>query len=334
MRTELITERAQLDGLVEPWWQLLQRTHEPTPFHAPEWLLPWFDELGGDAQPLWAAVFEGRDLVALAPFVRDVDREGPRLTLAGGGVTDYQGALVDPGGAAATEALLDFAAAGRAPRMGAWQRCAWWSLRGSDPLLNPRAVALGDEVTADQVCPQVDLPLDRAALLDGLPHHLGPKLLRDRRRMARLGACSWQREDDTNLADQLDWLFKLHAQRWTERGEAGVLAHPAVQSFHRRVARGLHRRGALRMHALRIDKRPIAALYGFQLGRRFFSYASGFEPALASFSPGRAIIAEAMMTAVDEGAQAFDFLRGAEPYKYGWGARDRTLHHRRLRLAL
>jgi CelD/BcsL family acetyltransferase involved in cellulose biosynthesis len=32
-----------------------------------------------------------------------------------------------------------------------------------------------------------------------------------------------------------------------------------------------------------------------------------------------------MRCAVLEGAQTFDFLRGAEPYKYAWGARDRQL---------
>ena len=32
-----------------------------------------------------------------------------------------------------------------------------------------------------------------------------------------------------------------------------------------------------------------------------------------------------MRRAAAEGAQKFDFLRGGEPYKYAWGARDRQL---------
>jgi len=40
---------------------------------------------------------------------------------------------------------------------------------------------------------------------------------------------------------------------------------------------------------------------------------------------GRALVGRAIELAVDEGASCFDFLRGAEPYKYRWGARDQAM---------
>ena len=41
----------------------------------------------------------------------------------------------------------------------------------------------------------------------------------------------------------------------------------------------------------------------------------------------------AMTAAIEEGLRTFDFLRGAEPYKYRWGARDRWNLRRVLRPA-
>lgn len=334
MRTELVSDRDALDALAGPWWQLLRRAPEPAPFLSPEWLLPWADELSGGARVVAMTVWDGGELVALCPFFT-YDAAGARtLALTGGSVTDYRGALVDPSAPSAARELLAFAQGGHARALGDWARCDLTCLRDDDPLLGTLAsAAASDDVADEDVCPVVDMGRDRDAFFAGLPHQLGPKLLRDRRRLERLGRCRWQRGDVELVPALLEALFDLHARRWATRGEPGVLADPAVQRFHRRAAAGLAKRGALRMHALSIDDRTVAVFYGFELGGRVYSYLSGFDPALASHSPGRAIIAEAMGSAIDEGACRFDFLRGGEAYKYAWGARDRRIRRRRIELA-
>jgi CelD/BcsL family acetyltransferase involved in cellulose biosynthesis len=42
------------------------------------------------------------------------------------------------------------------------------------------------------------------------------------------------------------------------------------------------------------------------------------------------IVAHAIEQAVREGATTFDFLRGAEDYKYAWGAKDRVNQRRQI----
>ena len=39
---------------------------------------------------------------------------------------------------------------------------------------------------------------------------------------------------------------------------------------------------------------------------------------------GSMLVLHALERAADEGTRAFDFLRGSEPYKYRFGARDRS----------
>jgi hypothetical protein len=54
-----------------------------------------------------------------------------------------------------------------------------------------------------------------------------------------------------------------------------------------------------------------------------YCYIGGFEPDLAVFSPGTLLLAHAIDAAIAAGRLEVDFLRGAEPYKYRFGARDR-----------
>jgi CelD/BcsL family acetyltransferase involved in cellulose biosynthesis len=81
---------------------------------------------------------------------------------------------------------------------------------------------------------------------------------------------------------------------------------------------------------LRIDGRIIAVLYGMHAHRRTYFYLSGFDSEFARLSPGTLIVAAAIEHARREGAGAFDFMRGREPYKYRWGAIDRPNAMRRL----
>jgi CelD/BcsL family acetyltransferase involved in cellulose biosynthesis len=90
------------------------------------------------------------------------------------------------------------------------------------------------------------------------------------------------------------------------------------------------RAGLLDLRALRLDGRAIAVQYGFRDARRAYPYLGGFDPALASWSPGTTILAAVIEAALRRGAAEVDFLRGREPYKYRWGVRDRPTMRRRV----
>jgi CelD/BcsL family acetyltransferase involved in cellulose biosynthesis len=65
-------------------------------------------------------------------------------------------------------------------------------------------------------------------------------------------------------------------------------------------------------------------IYGFTHSGRFYSYLGGYGPRLAPLSPGTLMIWWALQAGLErDRLNVFDFLRGAEGYKYRWGARDR-----------
>jgi CelD/BcsL family acetyltransferase involved in cellulose biosynthesis len=129
-----------------------------------------------------------------------------------------------------------------------------------------------------------------------------------------------------NFEELFQALLALHTRRWQQRGQTGVLHEEALRRFHWQVASTMLAQGHLRLFGLRLNSKIEAVLYAFADRFRTYFYLSGFNPHLAAYSPGSLLIAHALAEALQEHSPEFDFLRGAEPYKYRWGAINRETH--------
>ena len=143
-----------------------------------------------------------------------------------------------------------------------------------------------------------------------------------RKKIQQLGEVRVEVATPENFDHLLAVLFRLHSRRWSELGMSGVLAGPEVQRFHQRVAPTLLEKGVLRLYALRLQDRLLAALYALFEKDVVYCYLQGFDPEFADFSPGAQILAAVIEDAVRQHKRAIDFLRGREAYKYSWGAQD------------
>jgi CelD/BcsL family acetyltransferase involved in cellulose biosynthesis/glycosyltransferase involved in cell wall biosynthesis len=306
---EVIDSPSALEALTSAWTELWNRVSGATPFQRPEWLLPWCRHLR--RAPLHCEIlFQGGRLVGVLPFV--ADEFG--WDLAGTGISDYLDILVEPAAESFAVSALE-AMFGRLVR-----GCAIGNLPRQSLLARAR-IESATPVERDLPCPV--LPLDRARPIQrGLPPRFARRLAYARRRATREGL---ELEDvqEATLQEFLDALFALHRARWVGRGEPGVLADLSIERFHRETAAKLFTAGLLAMHGLREPGgRLVAVSYGFLTRERGFLYLGGFDPAYAARSPGAVVIGRAIEQAHVAGACTFDFLRGAEDYKYEWGARD------------
>ena len=102
---------------------------------------------------------------------------------------------------------------------------------------------------------------------------------------------------------------------------------PERERFFRHMSHKLCEAGYLRLYFLKLNNAPIAAVMCFDYGYTRFLYNSGYEPAYASLSSSLLLKALCLGDAINEGMQYFDFLRGAEGYKYHLGANDMRLIH-------
>jgi CelD/BcsL family acetyltransferase involved in cellulose biosynthesis len=313
----VITKPEELERLCPQWLELWRRSPQATPFQSPMWLLPWWRAFGSDELSAIVARDASGALTGLLPLyiVRD-DDESLGMFL-GSGNSDYLDAL-------GTADLSELAGLD----------CQLWDLqqlRPSSPLLTaPLPDGLADQVLEHDRCPI--LPIEGAGdeLQNLISTHSRKKIRYYRRALERIAPVTTESATPATLDELLDALYALHAARWMKRGLPGVLDDDVVQRFHREAARGLLDTGALRLYATRLGERIVAVFYGFAHAGTVYYYLSGYDPELERMSIGTLIVAHAIEQAVHDGATTFDFLRGAEEYKYAWGATDRVNSRRQI----
>lgn len=321
MTTDVITDADAMERLAPQWDALWRRSPGATPFQSPHWLLPWWRRFGSDA-PHLIAVREGDELAALAPLYVVRDEDESLGMFLGTGISDYLDVLAS---AATIGTVMDAIATAD---------CQMWDFQhlrpGSALLTAPIPEGWSENVEEQDPCPVLSLEGAGESLEHLLSTHAQKKLRYFRRALGREGALTFETAREETIDAMLTDLYDLHAARWRQRGLPGVLADDVVQDFHRDVARRMHGAGALRLYAMRVGERTAAVFYGFAHAGTVYYYLSGYDPAFEKLSAGNILVAHAIEQAVRDGATTFDFMRGAEEYKYAWGAKDRINRRRQL----
>jgi CelD/BcsL family acetyltransferase involved in cellulose biosynthesis len=210
-------------------------------------------------------------------------------------------------------------------------------LRSADPLLPAleatlRAAAApnGWQVTREieDVCPVVNVD---AADWDGYLATLDKKdrheIRRKLRRAEGAGAITVKvvRPSAADMARFID----LHQARFgddglfppTEGGRRSRLFVERLAELDRAEADG----GQLYLAQVLVGDDLVFSALTFDDGTTCFLYNAGIDPAASALSPGVIGTAAYIRDRLAAGRRRFDFLRGDEPYKYEWGARDETI---------
>jgi CelD/BcsL family acetyltransferase involved in cellulose biosynthesis len=296
------------------WNGLVARSAFPLPFSTWQFQTTWWRLLGGEGRlQLFGILDAAADWVGLLPLY-EVDA-GLRL-VGGVDVADYLDLIAVAGHEeAAWKALL---AAGPAEGRGLDLR----PVPAASPtvtLLPGLAVAagLGCRIDLDERCPVIDLPASwdgYLATLSGKDRH---ELRRKLRRADGAGARVEVARTPGGIAACMDSFLALH--RKSKVGKARFM-DARMERFFREVGTALAEAGWAALWVLWVDGRPAAALFCLEYGGTVGLYNSGFDPEARALSPGVVLIARTIEDAIARGFRRYDFLRGDEPYKYGFGA--------------
>jgi CelD/BcsL family acetyltransferase involved in cellulose biosynthesis len=325
--TAIVRDAATLRGLAEEWGELWRACPTATPFQSPEWLLPWWSAFGPGELLTIVCRADGR-LVGLAPLYMEHGALGCRILPLGIGISDYLDVLAVPDHADAVPAAMT----GAMQDVPGWQE--WEFAELAPDALARRILArpgLAAEETRASTCPVLELPPSAKTLKDVVPARRWRHLSMSRNRAARRGNIEITCADASSAPDMLTELFRFSQRRREFLEEPSVFADERVQSFHLNAAPLLVAAGLARICRLRLGQQTAAVCYTFQRDHAVLLYALGFDLAFEFESPGTTLVAHVIETAMQEGRREVDFMRGAEPYKYTWGARDRWNLRRAIR---
>ncbi len=246
------------------------------------------------------------------------------LTFASAPFADYQGMLCLPDHeSAAIEAFAELLGALR------WQRADFPDVR--DPRIGKLVRRLGEAGASlrelpDAPCCAITLPSEWSAFLATLSKPTRRATLRPAKQMAEELTCPRTTfAGDADLEPHLEAVLHLNALRWG--------GNAARYEKYRRLLRGAHDAGCLRIAVVWDDRRPIAAGAAFVDRERgtYGSYLVGYDPAYARFSPGKALLASGIEDAIAGGYREFDFMRGGEGYKSSYATHEAVNAHYTLR---
>ena len=338
MLLELVNDAEAFHALAEGWRDLLADSSSDCVFLTPEWLSTWWRHFA-DGRRLRVVVGRtGSRVDLIAPFTA----RGAQLTRG-----KPWGTLEPLGVGSVGSDYLDVILRRGTECEGIDRLAAWMATGG--PLLTmsrihadaARVRELADRlagsgwrahVDVNDVCPYITLASHSwESYLRALGSEHRANVRRRLRRLHERFDVSWDqaRTDDARL-EALHTLIRLHQKRWETRGGSTAFHLPSLVAFHEDFTRLALQRGWLRLFVLRLDGVPAAAFYGFRYGGTFSFYQSGFDPGYAPHGVGLVMQALAIRCAIEEGATEYDFLHGAEPYKFLWTFQTRALGYLEL----
>jgi CelD/BcsL family acetyltransferase involved in cellulose biosynthesis len=338
LTVERIEDIAVFETLKEEWSELLETSASNCLFLTWEWLFTWWKHLAEDRRLHILAVRCNGELAALAPFTlrpRRLKRllPFPALEFLGSGIvgSDYLDILVRRG----EERRVLPALAGclaeekRVLELSQVERTARHAVEFALEL-RQRSWTLSRTTT--DYCPFINLAGHRwesyRASLGRAHRYNFRRRLKNLTR--RFDVRFEQVRSEEQRGEAMRLLVVLHSLRWRERGGSGAFNTSALVAFHEELSRLALRRGWLRVYVLRLDGKPAAALYGFHYNGVFYFYQSGFDPEFRKYSVGLVTMGLAIKSAIEGGAEIYDFLHGDERYKFLWARDERELVRLRL----
>jgi CelD/BcsL family acetyltransferase involved in cellulose biosynthesis len=126
-----------------------------------------------------------------------------------------------------------------------------------------------------------------------------------------------------------DWQ-ELRERWWRARGKQLNPDHtrPGFAAFLRAMLTELVPAGRAAVSELRSGTQLLGVSLNLRDDRTFYFWLSAFRPEAARLGPGKLVIAESIRRSIAAGLGYFDFMVGAEPYKYDFGAVDRRVPRR------
>ncbi len=321
MRSVVHDDPSAFSALVGPWRELLGKDPAASVFHTPQYLAVWWSEFGSGAD---LRVIEVLDAETLRGIVAAMRRADGVFGFAGDrDSTDYRGPVSTPEDRDAVAGAVLDAVAGDDWRVFEMEGLAADS--GWPEAFSRAAGERGFSVSQSETdaCPRVVIPGSWDAYMASLPGKLRHEINRKARRLERdAGPYTVRMATEETLDDDLDAFFEMHR---SSDGPKGRFMHEGMATFFGSFAWMLFSQGWLRLATLEVEGEPWAGVYGFRSGSDWDVWNSAYDHRRRELSPGMVLMGECIRLAAEEGCTIFDFLRGAEPYKYRFGAVDMPL---------
>ena len=310
-----------LDGLKFYQADSQQKLHWPSVFVLPDWMQAWWQVFGAGAEMRVRTVREGDKVIGIAPLMV---KDETAFFIGDTDVCDYLDFVVTPGlEKDFFNMILD-----DLKRSGI-RRLDLKHVRPDSAVLTSLAPLAEShkyrvETRKENVSLEMDLPSTFDEYLITLNTKQRHEVRRKLRRLSEEGMIEYRFiNDGAAVTATMDTFFKMFVE---SRQDKANFMTEKMESFFRLLADTMARAGLLRIGVLELDRKPLAEIMCFDYNGCIYLYNSGYDPRYTALSAGLLSKVLAIKDSIEKGKSRFDFLKGAETYKYHLGGREVPLY--------
>ena len=315
--------RDGIESILPDWEELFAADPDATPFASPGWAQAWWPHWAGSMRPWIVTVRDHGRLVGLAPLV--LRRRGPFRVVAplGRHPANYWDVVARP---EVREPVASTVAEEIRRHSDEWDAVMLSAVPQGAPI-ESAVVDLGFRVRrrAPVPYPGIQLPASFEEYLSGLPRKRRKDLRRHLRRLDD-GVLECQEIRDTGeLGHTISRWQQLRVEWWRQRGKDMNPEHGSerFRAFTLDLVRLLVPAGLAKVWEFRRDGEVLGVEINLVDERRFYAWLDGYDPAAAHLGLGKIAVGEGIRSSIAAGRSYYDFMVGAESYKYWYGANDR-----------
>jgi CelD/BcsL family acetyltransferase involved in cellulose biosynthesis len=319
LRSITVEQPAQAQALWSQWDELAVAVSKP--YCSPAWMMSWWEHVRPPRAMLRiTAVFDGEELVGIAPFFADRGPGGVnRYRLLGAGTCAPLDVLARPGmeetvatmvarRVAEADPFPDVIMLEGVPGGSPWPglfRDAW-----------PGDGSLSLSRQFSQPAPFVELSGGYDRWFGSKSSNSRRKLRHEMKMMHEQGAIVRLSRSPEELRRDLEAFADLHRARWRKRGGSGVL-DARVERMLTEVGKRLMEQGRFRLWSMDLGGRTISSHLFVVAGGEAAYWLGGFDERETRVRrPGILIIRSALEHAFSVGDRRLDLGPGGQPYKY------------------
>jgi CelD/BcsL family acetyltransferase involved in cellulose biosynthesis len=310
-----------LDRLNSYWIDSQQTLNWSSVFVLPAWMQVWWRVFGEGLKPYIRTVRQGDKTIGVAPLMI---KDGAACLIGGSDVCDYIDFIIVPGMEQDFfSVLLDEL------KKNGIGKLDLKHVRHDSTVLK-ELVPLATSRKYEMVCTQEDISLEMAlpssfdGYLEGLTAKQRHEVRRKMRRLNEEGEIEYRFIDKGSaLPAAMETFFRMFVEG---RQDKAAFLTEKMKSFFRLLVETMAGIGLLRLGVLELDKKPVAEIMCFDYNNCIYLYNSGYDPQYFSLSAGLLSKVLAIKDSIERGKNRFDFLKGAETYKYHLGGQEVPLY--------
>jgi CelD/BcsL family acetyltransferase involved in cellulose biosynthesis len=315
-----------VEQLLAEWNEVFAADPEATPFTSPAWAKAWLRHWGGGLEPWIVTVRDEQGgLVGLAPLVRA--RRGPlRILLGlGSGVGNYWEILAPVERRAEVQRTV-------AEHLHLTR--ARWDILNVDRLPHdsstPEALSAAGLLVRRRTsirAPWLPLPASWDEYLAGLSSNRRSKIRRYLRPIDDGEVQIAHVDEPDEIARTVAKWQDLRKAWWASRDREIDPEHASerFRAFVTDVVQDLVAAKLALVRQFLKEGEVIGVAIDFVDPGRIYYWLNGFDPRYQGLRLGHAVVASGIRDGIERGLGGFDFMIGAEAYKYEYGAEDREL---------